>query len=110
MAADEIDCGGDDWYNEFYDAFDDVDIFTFDDGDLTAEQTGNGEAYKIEMDGDLHEDDGDDGGDIVFKGKFTKCEVEYEGAIYLYGFGGVGSSYYSSYSSSYSSYSDYSYR
>jgi len=106
VAADDMDCSGNSWYNDFYDAFDDIDIYPFDDGDLEAKQLGSGEAYKIKMDGDLEEEDGDDGGDIAFKGTFTKCEVSYQGDFSLYGMGFGGGSYYSSYST-YSGYSGY---
>ncbi len=92
VVAESVDCNDNDWYDEGEDAFDDVDAFTIDDGDLVAEQSSDGESYKIDMDGDLEDDDRDNAGDIVFKGKFTKCEVEWDGYAYIYGFGS-GSSY-----------------
>jgi len=100
VIVDEIDCSDSDWYDEGDDAFDDVDVFTIDDGDLVAEE--DNDVYKIEMDGDLEDDDGDNAGDIEFRGKFKKCEVEWEGYAYLYDVGSSG------YTSSYSDYSDYS--
>jgi len=88
LIGEALDCGDSDWYEEASeageDAFDDIEVFYIDDGDLVAEQTSNDEAYKITMDGDLEDDDGDNEGDIEIKGKFKKCEVEFDGYVYLY--------------------------
>ena len=78
LAAVANDCPGN-LEEELVDALrDNRTRYTVDRGDVDAYERGD-EAYRLMLDGDLEDDDGDDAGEIQARGTFRYCPVEWSG-------------------------------
>ena len=66
---------------------DNVTRYDVDRGDVEAYERGD-EAYRLKLDGEIEDDDGDNAGDIVARGSYRHCVVEWDGWFEPYDWGG----------------------